>query len=511
VLVWLGLLGPVALVAAGDPPSNEQLQQWIGQLGDPDYSVRERAHEQLAAAGFDAFEALSDATEHEDLEVAARAKYLLRLIQVEWSREDDPETVKAILGDYEALTPEERLTRIRQLAWHPGDGGLAAACRLIRYEQAQLLSKLASLELLNRMQADPAVFERWARRLPSALGSGSRPGVQWLRTYSQFREAPKEAVAALSALVEAEQITLKRSPEQSSPRIVALLLYHLAALEKKQGETDAAEKTARRARDVNPGRTPLALLVRVETAATLKRIGLGAWAAEEFRHVIKTGVDDFIPLAYLNLAEMYHDEGQNLKAAEMLAELLKRNETKAQNAGFLGRSPNELRARMAYFQACHHQRQGDQAAYRRSLEEALRHQPTEADTLIAYYHLPEKSPEQSLRIRDLVAKTTAAMRKEIESDPEDANAYNQFAWIVGNTEGDRDEAMRYAHKAVEKNPDSGAYFDTLAHVYAGKGDWENAVKYQARAVELEPHSGLIVGKFKVFQAKRKEQQTAGER
>ena len=42
-------------------------------------------------------------------------------------------------------------------------------------------------------------------------------------------------------------------------------------------------------------------------------------------------------------------------------------------------------------------------------------------------------------------------------------------------------------------------------------DWENAVKYQARSRGLEPHSGLIVGKFKVFQAKRKEQQTAGER
>lgn len=507
LLVWGAMLAPVGLLAASPPPSEEQLQQWIAKLGDADYTVRERAQEALAAVGFEAFEALSEASNHEDLEVAARARYLLRLIRVEWSQPDDPQAIKAALEDYEALSPEDRLTRIQQLAWHPGDAGLPAVCRLIRYEQSQLLSKLAALELLNRAQADPAVRDRWAKVLKERLGHGSRPGVKWLQAYLQFRAAPKEAVAALNALAEAEQITLKRSPEHSSPLIAAMLLYHLAALEKAEGETEPAEKTAQRAREISPGKDPMILRLHVETATTLKRLGLGPWAEKEYRYVIQTEAEGFVPLAYLNLAEMFHDDGQDLKAAATLEELLKRVETKAvDGVSAVRRSEDEFRARVAYFRACHWQQQGDQAKYRRFLDEAHRLYPTEVDTLIARYHLPEQSPEERRKLQGLIAKAAVTMRKQIENDPEEANLYNQFAWLVGNTEGDVDEALRCAHKAVTMSPDNGAYFDTLAHVYAGKGDYENAVKYQARAVELEPHSGLIVRKLKVFQEKLKEKQ-----
>jgi len=63
------------------------------------------------------------------------------------------------------------------------------------------------------------------------------------------------------------------------------------------------------------------------------------------------------------------------------------------------------------------------------------------------------------------------------------------------------QAYRLARKAVEMSPDSGAYYDTLAHVYFGQGDFENAVKYQARAAELEPHSGMINKQLQAFCAK----------
>ncbi len=509
LLVWGGLLTSLGRCADEALPSKEQLHALIEKLGDADYAVRERAQEELASLGFEAFEALSEATNHSDLEVVARAKYLLRQIRVEWSQADDPETVKAALADYDTLAPEERLKRIRQLAWHPGDEALPAVCRLIRYEQAMLLSKLAALEVLNRLQADPTVLKRWTHVLQQRLGHSARPGVKWLQAYLRARAESKEAVEAFLALADAELITLKRTPEQSSPRLTAMLLYHLAALQKLQGQAETAAATAQRGRELNPGKEPMTLLAHMETAATLKRVGLGAWAEEEYRYVIGTEAEGFVALAFVNLAEMYHDNGQDLKAAATLEELLRLVETKAvDNLNVIDRAPGGLRARMAFFQACHWEQQGDLAKQRRALDEALQHDPGEVDTLIASYHLPGQTAADRQRLQGSIAKATMAMRKEVDNDPDDANACNQFAWLAGNTEGDVDEALRCAHKAVELSPDNGAYFDTLAHVYAGKGDYANAVKFQSRAVELEPHSGLIARKLKLFQEKLKQQQAA---
>jgi len=53
--------------------SAERIAKLIRQLGDKDYYVRQRAQEELARTGFEAFDALSTATTDEDLEIASRA------------------------------------------------------------------------------------------------------------------------------------------------------------------------------------------------------------------------------------------------------------------------------------------------------------------------------------------------------------------------------------------------------------------------------------------------------
>ena len=59
----------------------------------------------------------------------------------------------------------------------------------------------------------------------------------------------------------------------------------------------------------------------------------------------------------------------------------------------------------------------------------------------------------------------AAMLPETATPSDEASAHNQLAWIVGNTTGDMNEALEHALRAVELSPESGAYLDTLAHVY----------------------------------------------
>src|SRR3972149_5782572 len=64
-----------------EPSQQEQIAKLIDQLGDKDYFVRQRAQDELSRLGFEAFDALMAATTNDDLEIASRAKYLLRLMR----------------------------------------------------------------------------------------------------------------------------------------------------------------------------------------------------------------------------------------------------------------------------------------------------------------------------------------------------------------------------------------------------------------------------------------------
>ena len=153
---------------------------------------------------------------------------------------------------------------------------------------------------------------------------------------------------------------------------------------------------------------------------------------------------------------------------------------------------------MYYFFACHWAEKGDRPKEREHLDKAVEAYPAEIDALIARYRLPDQSPEYRQETLDLIAKAASIMRQQMEAEPNEPTYYNQFAWLIGNTEGDIDEALKFAQKAVDMSPDSGAYYDTMAHVYFGKGDYENAVKHQTTAAELDPYSGLIAKQLTVF-------------
>ena len=121
--------------AATPDATPQSVHRLIQQLGDNDYFVRQRAESELAKLGFDAFDALTEATSNDDLEIVARTKYLLRLLRVEWATAADPPEVKMLLRDYKAQNFEMRQTRLRSLAGLPGEVGVAALCRLAQLRE----------------------------------------------------------------------------------------------------------------------------------------------------------------------------------------------------------------------------------------------------------------------------------------------------------------------------------------------------------------------------------------
>lgn len=567
-------------------PAKDQIDRLIKQLGDKNYFIRQKAQESLAKLGFDAFDALTAATTDDDLEIASRAKYLLRLMRVEWTAENDPPEVKRCLQNYELEEPQARELKMRALAALPNGLGVAALCRLVRFEKSLLLSKAAAIALLNSQMTAAPPSADMAEAVRKNLADSRRAAAAWLLTWLRLGREPDAAFRDWTKFVDAEQ---KLPPNESSPeivgsllrfqivrlkklgktneamaaiqRLVALepgnsesmaelldwlvrqkawgavddlatrfpgmfaaepgLLYSLAQAYAEQGQKAKAEETALRAFQLNPGTQQRQLIHHLMAAQHLRQQGMFAWARREFEHVAKKheGVehDDLTAMALSMLAEMLHDQGEDKDAADMLGRLvLGIDSGKISDAELNGRRANEIRARMNYFAACHWSAQGDAKKHREAVDKALKADPTDVDVLIACYRVPDPPADYLANILRLIRKSAAESRELIaaaqaagERNAEDsglATTCNQLAWLVGNTEGDLDEALRCSRKSIELKPDEGGFHDTLARVYFARGELQNAVREQAKAAELEPHSGLIQRQLDFFRKKLEEKQ-----
>jgi tetratricopeptide (TPR) repeat protein len=578
--------GALAEPAASPTPAADkapqQVQQLIRQLGDKDYFVRQRAETELSKMGFDAFDALSEATASDDLEIASRAQHLLRTMKVPWLGKGDPAAVQQLLHDYEYQSQEGRLAKMRALVALPGEVGIPALCRIVRYEKSSLLSKQAAIQLLYPEQkAAPPPKKETGDLLRKGLGDCQRPGALWLLQWARANDDPSFP-QNWSKLVDAEESLLGAAPSQTSPEIVAVLLkvqvarlraaeqneaavaavrrliklekgdpatlssllqylveqkawkavdelaerfgpqigvhasllYAVAEAQAAQGDKTRAEQTAHKALKLNPGTSPQDVIAHLITAARLQQRGQFDWAKRELQNVVANGqpTNEYTLAAQFRLSEMLHDQGQDQEAAQVLEAVEK---TLAANAPATkrrsaGKSLAEVRARMNYFLACHWQAQGDQGKQRESLLKALVADTSDIDLLIAAFHMPDQQPEQQQKVRRLIDKEVADLREQIADNADDPTNYNQLAWLIANTVGDLDEALRCSRASIEKSPDRdiGGYYDTLAHVYFAKKDYENAVKHQTKAAEMEPHSGQILRKLDLFRKKLDEQKKA---
>jgi tetratricopeptide (TPR) repeat protein len=569
--------------------SPQRLRQLVQELGDKDYFVRERAQTELAALGFEAFDVLSEATASDDQEVATRARYLLRQMQVEWSDRDDPHEVKQLLQDYESQKDAERQTTMHQLATLKKGIGIPALCRLVRYEKSALLSRQAAIEVLDAMKPGAAPEKEVVAAVRKALEKSHRAGAGWLLTYARFGEDPATAAGPWNKLVDAEESLLQGSSDETTKEIVvALVRFQVARLKKlgrnddvlaalrrlirlENGEAEAlvelvqwlieqkawkavdevadrfpaviasdanlsyamaeaqlaqgrqgrADELAAQALKINPGKEPRAVYSHYMAASNLQSRGLFAWAKPEYRHVLDAS-PPAAPLAMraaYGLAEIDHDQGDDLPAAELLQTTL--NAAAAvppanpSTGNYFPVTP-EMRSQMDYFFACHWEHKGDHVKARAHLEKALAANPSDVDVLIACYRIPNQTPEFHKKIQGLIRDQVQATREKIneereetdegkkEKEKEKAAAYNLLAWLVANTEGDLDEALKASQKSLEllhdsgNDRDSGGYYDTLGRVYFAKGDLQNAVTYQTKAAELDPHSGLVRRQLELF-------------
>lgn len=571
-------------VTADLPPNDaeaaaraEKIDDLIGQLGADDFFTRERAQQELGEIGFEAFDALSAAENNDDIEIALRARYLVRLMRLASVVDSDPPEIKALLGDYENRGEAERIDLIKQVAALSDDKGLAVLCRLVRFERSAVLSKEAAVAVISqKWPDDKAAAARRADTVRRGIGQSARPGAAWLTSYLLGRHDPAAAIDDWQKLVAAEERRAIETPHQTRPEIVAalwreqalllrkldrgqqadqillrlvdreessisgetleellrwlveqrafgvvdrlaekfadrfeeepLLLYSLADARRSQGQDDLVRETVAKALAIEGE----GFQQHWRTATELMRRHHWRWAEGEFRRVAKLAPIDnrFSIDARVRLSEVLHDRGDDVEAAELLDSVVDDMEKNVQGNNEdenAGRTLEATKARMHYFHASALAKPEQEKERVRRLVDAVTEDPTDADALIALYRTKDLDPPLVEKNRRDIRVAADKFRQEMQQQPDDPTPYNQLAWLIANTEGDYQEALRCSEKSLElvrANPrlsgSEASLLDTLGRCHYALGDYENAVKTQSKAVELDPESGLMAKQLEIF-------------
>ena len=583
-----------------------EIAELIKNLGHRSFTVRERAETELIQLGIDAFDQVHVAMGHPDLEIARRAQYLVRSLEITWSDPEYSKEVRSILERYGSLNENQRSTRVEKLGKLKDLDAVAALCRISRLDISEKLSKQAALA--NALHYSLAALPEFAEKIPAIidreLGSSKRTGPQWLQVYRESLTDLDQATKGWHDLVQQEMKTYAVRPERTSRPIIqdlirwevdklrsldrqeeALaemrniikisnvstseiadittwlldrqgypivdelaeyhadkqdqpaednkitgrfaedprLLYLLAESHLMQKKLDSASAIAKQAFLINPEDYESHYF----TGALLHQRGLFRWCEMEYRQVFE-GLEPlqiFARFARTTLAGIYHDTGNHTRAAELLNPLVE-----AIESAIKGIDRNRFRevetletydgimARQQLYFARNAQKKGDIESAKSHLRKAIQFDYQEADTLIAIYKLsgdPSWKKFADLK-HELAVKEYSGLAfgfvKEVEKLIKQPGGYylndrqrrtmsgtlNGFAWVVGNTKGDLEAAIRASHASLDLYPNQGAYLDTLSHCYYAIDDYENAVKYQTEAVKQMPHSPLIRSQYLFF-------------
>lgn len=298
-----------------------------------------------------------------------------------------------------------------------------------------------------------------------------------------------------------------------------VLLYTLAEARRVQGKQSEADVLGKRAAGLVFGPD-----ARFDMARRLSARGLFDASEREYRNVMDTA-----PLetraaiqARRELAELLHDLERDAEAAKVARSLVEAMVLDPKVRAAVEEMQFQLKpdARYHFYRACDYGRRQMPSEQIDQLNQAIKLDPSDADVLIALYETSADSPDRRKEVMKKIHAADAKFHDEIAAKPNDFEAYNEEAWLIGNTEGDHEQAIRYSQRSLnilrdvigaaevvsppeasELERSEGGFLDTLAHCYAGNKDYELAVKYQTLAAEKDPHSQAIVRALARFKEK----------
>jgi tetratricopeptide (TPR) repeat protein len=235
-IVFLTVLAAAAPV---EKPTAQQIAQWVQQLGDNKFSVREQASKKLWAAGSAAESALEEALKSDDAEVVRRARDILD--KFKWGiYPDTPADTVALIRAYQAADNNRRLEILPALL-QGGPAGLQAVLKIVRNEkddnQRKALGRSVSNELPAAMPrvVEHDAYEKFETLLEIGHESGSIKNNQYT-AYWLLRGKLDERIAHFRSL-------LTKNPNEE--RYAETLVYLHRAKGDLAEARKAAEKTKR--------------------------------------------------------------------------------------------------------------------------------------------------------------------------------------------------------------------------------------------------------------------------
>jgi tetratricopeptide (TPR) repeat protein len=391
----------------------------------------------------------------------------------------------------ETLAEWQRLTAIEAEAvrQRPDKDRLALLQDLFRWQ----------IEMLQRLGRDTEMLAVLQQLLP--LQGNSRDEilhtVEWL--------LQRGAWSLIDDMVKAFP-----GPFQDDP----FLLYRQAEAAIRQGRAEEAAKLVTRALAKKADDEPF---LHVELGVDLQGRGLIDWAEKEYRHAIETSEQGTHPPveAAIRLGWMLHDLSRNREAYEafkQLVSLMDKDKAVLRRVQELNRIPDQVKGQMHFSRALDLADQQKWDEHRAALEEALNCDQENADVLIAMYRVPQaddmwrqKTKERIERLRELYGQQVARAQRDalavpgLSTNRTLAQALNQYAWLISNTEGDYAAALRSSRRSLQLIDENAGYLDTLARCHYAVGDFAAAVRLQRRAAELEPHTGQIHRQLELFE------------
>jgi tetratricopeptide (TPR) repeat protein len=117
------------------------------------------------------------------------------------------------------------------------------------------------------------------------------------------------------------------------------------------------------------------------------------------------------------------------------------------------------------------------------LEQAVRNEPGDVDTMFALADLYHDAGRET--------DAEEALRRVVAVQPEHPNALNYLGYLLALRGENLDEAIDLVQRALEQDPENGAYLDSLGWAYFKRGDLEEAERYLTAAAERLPENSEV--------------------
>ena len=517
-----------------------EISDWIRQLGSEEYREREEASENLKKAGFRAFPELQKALKDHDVEIAERAKELLRLVEMSWiDLRDQPQIRNLMLRYANVETVPEKLAILNDLSDWSGDPGvrggegIGAFCRVLRFEQEPIVRAEAAREIIAVPPVRADHREKWFQTVQKTLTEPGddfllqmvvqfvdvREAVMEYRDQTLFLDSPQPAeenlrqrVREVTKTVDAFRNNSEYYEGRRGTDTDILLYYALAELQEIVGLVEELDESLFQAMDTHPILTEESYdalyMPHCLAAEYLSLRYFNSWAKNEYLMVAQKEPGMKTAATFqAAMQSVYLDEKED--AAELFGIVVEAmsKPSDPSNDYYTRDQDGIIKAMHKHVLAELAVERGEIEEAKKLLDEAIQIRPDEVDCLILRHRIGKDDPQYQEKtdklINQVIAKAKGEMHQHINARDQNerySTPFNQTAWLLANTDGDYELALNAAKKAVYFEPCNPNILDTLAHVYALGKEYDKAIETQKQVVRHTPQTAIFRKALKKFEA-----------